>query len=233
MNKIILAVILLLAAPAFAADAPVDKDAQYLKLVDAAIANPAAAQWCGIRQSYADTSFYRAIDNPSAPLLVPAMGRRMLMEKTQAAVNDFRVFQREHFGAVNAHRYAAYLYKWHMELAREKMDKVLPDFGNGIDYIDFKLEKAAAKGLLDCIANSGDGKSKSTAFVTISAEEQQLMVEQYFRVDYAAAKLERDGDAVYSIVGVQIPGGEQVDVHFRLDPRFAAALKSWAEKQKP
>lgn len=229
MNKFVFAFLLLFTVPSFAAD----KDAEYFKLVDAAIANPATAQWCEIRQLYPDTSFYRAIENPSASTLVPTMGRRMLMEKTQEAVKDFRAFQRDHFGSVNAHRYAAYLYKWHIELARESMEKVLPDFGQGIDYIDFKLERAAAKGLLDCIANSGDGKSKQTAFVTISAEEQQIMVEQYFRVDYTGAQLVRDGDAVYSIVGVQIPGGQKADVHFRLDPRLVAALKSWAEKQKP
>lgn len=202
-----------------------DKDAEYLALVDAAIAAPDTAKWCDIRDMYPDTSFYRALGNPAVPQKAEEAGKRMILDKSQESVEKFKRFSREHFGNLGAHRYAAYLYKWNRELIREGMDGPLPDFGKGIDYIDNKLEKKAAKALLDCAVATGDGRTPATGFKVITADEQRIIIEQYFRVDATEARMSRDGERVNSIVKVQIPDGAAVDINFLLDNRMVQRLK--------
>ncbi len=211
----------LFAATAFAAD----KDAEYLALVDSAVAAPQAAKWCEIRDIYPDTSFYRALGNPGAAQKAEEAGKKMILDKSRESVEKFKRFSREHFGNLGAHRYAAYLYKWNRELLKEGMDGPLPDFGKGIDYIDNKLEKLAAKALLDCAIATGDGRTPATGFNVITADEQRIIIEQYFRVDATEAKLSKDGDRVNSVVTVQIPDGAAAAVHFRLDPRMVQRIK--------
>ncbi len=207
-----------------------DKDADYLTLVDAAIAAPETAKWCEIREMYPDTSFYRALGNPGLPQKAEEAGKRMILDKSKESVEKFKRFSREHFGNLGAHRYAAYLYKWNRELIKEGMDGPLPDFGKGIDYIDNKLEKKAAKALLDCAVSTGDGRTPATGFKVITADEQRIIIEQYFRVDATEARLSRDGDRVNSIVKVQIPDGAAVDVNFLLDDRMVQRLKETAQQ---
>lgn len=202
-----------------------DKDAEYLALVDSAAAAPQSAKWCEIRDIYPDTSFYRALGNPGAAQKAEEAGKKMILDKSRESVEKFKRFSREHFGNLGAHRYAAYLYKWNRELLKEGMDGPLPDFGKGIDYIDNKLEKLAAKALLDCAVATGDGRTPATGFNVITADEQRIIIEQYFRVDATEAKLSKDGDRVNSIVTVQIPDGAAVQVHFRLDPRMVQRIK--------
>lgn len=202
-----------------------DKDTEYLSLVDAAIAAPETAKWCEIRDLYPDTSFYRALGNPGQSQKAEEAGKRMILDKSKESVEKFKRFMHEHFGNQGAHRYAAYLYKWNRELLKEGMDGPLPDFGKGIDYIDNKLEKKAAKALLDCVVATGDGRTPATAFKIITTDEQRILIEQYFRVDMTEARLAREGDRVSSIIKVQIPDGEAVDIHFMLDDRMVQRLK--------
>jgi hypothetical protein len=224
MRIFLLALFIIFACCPFEAQAA-DKDAEYLALVDAAIAAPDTAKWCDIRDMYPDTSFYRALGNPAVPQKAEEAGKRMILDKSQESVEKFKRFSREHFGNLGAHRYAAYLYKWNRELIREGMDGPLPDFGKGIDYIDNKLEKKAAKALLDCAVATGDGRTPATGFKVITADEQRIIIEQYFRVDATEARMSRDGERVNSIVKVQIPDGAAVDINFLLDNRMVQRLK--------
>lgn len=202
-----------------------DRDAEYLGMVDAAIAAPDTAKWCEIRDMYPDTSFYRALGNPGQAQKAEEAGKRMILDKSKESVEKFKRFSREHFGNLGAHRYAAYLYKWNRELIKEGMDGPLPDFGKGIDYIDNKLEKKAAKALLDCAVATGDGRTPATGFKVITGDEQRIIIEQYFRVDATEARISRDGEKVHSIVKVQIPDGAAVDINFLLDDRMVRRLK--------
>jgi hypothetical protein len=208
-----------------------DKDAEYLALVDSATAAPQSAKWCEIRNTYPDTSFYRALGNPGTAQKAEEAGKKMILDKSRESVEKFKRFSREHFGNLGAHRYAAYLYKWNRELLKEGMDGPLPDFGKGIDYIDNKLEKLAAKALLDCAVATGDGRTPTTGFNVITADEQRIIIEQYFRVDATEAKLSKDGDRVNSVVTVQIPDGAAAQVHFRLDPRMVQRIKETMQQQ--
>lgn len=202
-----------------------DKDLEYLALADAAIAAPDTAKWCEIRDMYPDTSFYRALGNPGQAQKAEEAGKRMILDKSKESVEKFKRFSREHFGNLGAHRYAAYLYKWNRELIKEGMDGPLPNFGSGTDYINNKLEKMAAKALLDCAIATGDGRTPATGFRVITADEQRIIIEQYFRVDATEARMSRDGARVNSIVKVQIPEGAAVDVHFILDERMVQRIK--------
>ena len=109
---------------------------------------------------------------------------------------------------------------------------MLPDFGDGIGYINFKLETKAARELMKCMAASGDGKSFATAYHAITFEEEKLLVEQYFHVDVTEGTLKKEDAKVYSIVSVQIPDGPKTDIYFRLDPRMVDGIKVAAEKEK-
>lgn len=202
-----------------------DRDTEYLAMVDAAVAEPDTAKWCEIRDMYPDTSFYRALGNPGQAQKAEEAGKRMILDKSKESVEKFKRFSREHFGNLGAHRYAAYLYKWNRELIKEGMDGPLPNFGKGVDYIDNKLEKKAAKALLDCAVATGDGRTPATGFRVITGDEQRIIIEQYFRVDATESRLSRDGERVNSIVKVQIPDGAAVDINFLLDDRMVKRLK--------
>ncbi len=212
---------LLTATPALADDAT---DKAYLALVDAAIADPAHGKWCEIRQAYPDTSFYRAFGGLAIDLKTEQAGKKVILDKTPEAAAAFKEFLHNNFGSIGAHRYAEYLYRWNGDLAKEGMEGILPDFGHGIDYINYKVEKTASAALLDCIVKSGDGRSTATAFKVISKEEEQILIDQYFHVTASDLDLKTENDHIYNIIKVDIPGvKDKVDVVFQLDDRMGKA----------
>ncbi|HYD16900.1 MAG TPA: hypothetical protein VEF76_00305 [Patescibacteria group bacterium] len=220
--KFVLTLLMLISISPARAESP---DEGYLALVDQAVASPGTAKWCEIRESYPGTTFYRALGNPAQAQKAEAAGKKIILEKSRQSVDEFKKFMREHFGNLGAHRYAAYLYKWNRELVKEGMEGPLPDFGKGVDYIDNKLEKLATKSLLDCIIATGSGRDRGNAFRVITADEQRILVEQYFRVDATESGLSRDGEKVFSTLKVKIPDGPLVDVYFELDPRMVARMR--------
>ncbi len=221
MRLFIFAALMLMAAPAFAEESA---DKPYLALVDAAIADPTHGKWCDIRQMYPDTSFYRAFGGLAIDRKTEEAGKKVILDKTPEAAAAFKTFLYNNFGSLGAHRYAEYIYRWNGDLAKEGMEGILPDFGHGIDYINYKVEKAASAALLDCIVKSGDGRSTATPFRVISKEEEQILIDQYFHVTAADLDLKTENDHIYNIIKVEIPGAkEKVDIVFQLDDRMGKA----------
>lgn len=227
---------LMLAASVRAAEiAPAlqNRDAEYLKLADAAAAKPAEAKWCDIRAMYPETSFYREHLGIEVEKRTMEAGRRMLMEKTIDAVADFRDFLRKNAAAAGAHYYAAYLYNWNNDLVKQKMEALLPDFGSGIDYIDPVFEKKAAEGLMGCLLKTGDGRSLATAYQVVTVDEEKIMVEKYFRVEPVKIDKQRENGHVYNILTVQIPeSGQRQDIYFQLDDRLVQGAREAQESGK-
>lgn len=218
-----IAACLVFAAPAeILAETPAaDRDAEYLKLADAAAEKPAEAKWCDIRAMYPETSFYRAHLGIEIKKQTMEAGRRMLMEKTVDSVAAFRDFMRKNAAAVGAHYYAAYLYNWNSDLVKQKMEALLPDFGNGIDYIDPAFEKKAAEALLGCLLKTGDGRSLETAYRVVTVDEEEIIAEKYFRVEPVKIEKQRDNGHVYNILTVQIPDSKvRQQIYFQLDDRL-------------
>jgi len=215
------ALCLLLASPAQAGTA---QDAAYLKMVDAAIANPASAQWCAIRLAYPDTSFYRAAGALTIDKKTESLGKDVIMGRTEASTVALKTFLHDNFGSLGAHRYAEYIYRWNTDLTSQDMAGILPEFGHGVDYINHDVEKAAADGLLDCLAKTGSGGGFDSAVKVISAEEEQIMIDQYFHVSgISLDTATRDGH-LYHIVDVSIPETQaKAKIYFLLDDRMRAA----------
>lgn len=209
---------------------PGDRDVEYLKLADAAAEKPAEAKWCEIRAMYPETSFYREHLGIEVEKQTMEAGRKMLMEKTVQAVANFRVFMRKNAAAAGAHYYAAYLYNWNNDLVKQKMEALLPDFGNGIDYIDPSFEKKAAEALVGCLLKTGDGRSLATAYQVVTVDEEKILTEKYFRVEPVAIDKKRENGHVYAVLTVQIPENKlRQDIYFQLDDRL---VKGTIEAQR-
>ncbi|MDE1153234.1 MAG: DUF4919 domain-containing protein [Micavibrio sp.] len=214
---------LLLAATHARADDAADK--AYLKMVDAAIANPAAGQWCAIRTAYPDTSFYRAAGSLTIDKKTEAAGKDVIMGQTEASTVALKKFLYENFGSVGAHRYAEYIYRWNTDLTSQDMKGILPEFGKGVDYINPEVEKAAAAGLLDCLAKTGTGSNIAGAVKVISSEEEQIMIDQYFHVTATNLDTESHDGHIYHIADVAIPETKTTaKIYFQMDDRASAAM---------
>lgn len=214
------------------AAAPVTKDKEYLALVDAALADPKKAEWCKIRELYPDTSFYRALGNPLQRGKSQTVGKKLIIDRTPDSLDVFKKFLYEHFGNLDSHRYAAYLYRWNNDLTSQGMQGILPARKGKVDYIDYNLARQGAGEIMKCFVATGDGKSYETAYRTIQADEMFLLIEQYFHVDATGGQtFGRDGK-VYTVVGVQIPESrQQLNIFFRLDDRMIEGVKA-AQAQK-
>jgi hypothetical protein len=217
LKSVALSLLVLVAA---AQPAAPGKDAEYLALAGAAVPD-----WCRVRALYPDTSFYAEHLGIEAKKKTAEAGQRLLMDKTAEAAAAFQDHMRRHAGSVGAHFYAAYLYDWNADLAGQKMDRLLPDFGHGVDYIDPAREKKAAAALLGCIVSAGDGRSAASAFEVISVEEEEIVIEKYFHVDPVRADAHRENGKFYNVVTVTIPDSKvETDIYFRLDPRLVQGL---------
>lgn len=236
MHKLLIMLIIfgcLTVAEARAEEAPAFKDKEYLALVDAARAAPEKAEWCKIRELYPDTSFYRALGDPLERGKSQAIGKKLIIDRTPDSLDIFKKFMYEHFGNLDSHRYAAYLYRWNNDLTSQRMQGILPGAVKGrINYIDYKLARQGAREMMKCFVASGNGKSYETAYRAIQADEMFILIEQYFHVDATGGQtISKDGKA-YTIVGVQIPESRQkLNIYFHLDDRMIKAAKAAREKK--
>lgn len=204
---------------------PPAQDDKYLALVEAAIASPETAKWCEIRDLYPGTSFYRGLGDTSLRGKTQAVGKKVIMEGTHESVKAFKIHLFEHFGNLDAHRYAAYLHRWNEDLTSQGMTGILPAFGGRVDYIDPKLARRGARELMKCLATTGDGKSMETAFRAAHADEMFIMIEQYYHVDATDGRTEEKNGNYYTAVSVSIPDTQQkADIWFRLDPRMVDSI---------
>lgn len=208
-------------------DLPPADDKAYIALVDAAIADPKKAEWCKIRERYPDTSFYRALGDPTGRGKSQMVGKKLIIDRTPDSLDVFKKYLYEHFGNLDSHRYAAYLYRWNHDLTSQGMQGILPAVNGKVDYIDYRLAREGAKKILDCFVATGDGKSYDTAYHTIQADEMFILIEQYFHVDATGGQMVGKDGKYYIIVGVQIPETrQQLNIYFRLDDRMVALSKA-------
>ncbi len=233
MKRALLAALLVVCSHAALA---ADPDADYLAMVDAAVAKPAEAKWCEIRARYPDTSFYHAHLGLQIKKVTMEAGQKMLNDKTKESVDAFRDFMHKNAAAVGAHYYAAYLYNWNNDLVKSKVDALLPDFGHGVDYIDPKFEKGAAEALLGCILKTGDGRSQKTAYQVVTVDEAEILVDKYYNVNPVALDNVKADGHVFDVVTIEIPDSKiRQKLYFQLDDRLVrgAVAAELAEKLKP
>ncbi|MDF3024400.1 MAG: Alkaline phosphatase [Alphaproteobacteria bacterium] len=182
-----------------------ETDRQYLALVDAAIKNPAQGNWNELRRLYPETTFYKRVGGINLANYGRDMTDYVAKRMTPEAISAYKKFQREHFASAGAHHRARTLHK-----------AMQPEF------IDPALEQYALDGLLRSLAASGDGKTKETAFKTLSVDEASYLLEKFFK-STPDMKVDKQTTAQYlAFTGKDKDTGAALTIYFLLDPRAVA-----------
>jgi len=93
-------------------------------------------------------------------------------------------------------------------------------------------EFAIAKGLLDSVLKSGDGKSPETAYVVVTMSEENL-VEGWFDLDQQRQSLINKGGHNYDLIeGPNHKTGEHMAIYFNVDAMFGSLLKKFGAKRE-
>ena len=189
-------------------------DQSYFDLVDAAVKDPAGANWDALRALYPGTSFYQRVGGFNIAHHVGAMTDFVAKRMSPEAIEYYRKFQREHFASVMAHSSALSLYK-----------------ETKADFINQPLEQAAHDGLLQSLRKTGDGKAPATAFRAVSLEEASQLVITMLKPS-SDVKVEESGGKKYIVFrGEPQDGGAPLAVYFSIDAR--ASLTPAAPERLP
>ncbi|MBI1216011.1 MAG: hypothetical protein GC185_09360 [Alphaproteobacteria bacterium] len=191
-------------------ESPAEK--AYFALVDQAVQDPDHADWCKIRELYADTPFYRAHGAANLRRDTAKAAEPVITDNTRENEVAFNVYLRQNFGSVGSHVYADTLYKL-----------------NTYGFIDDALHLKAQRGLMDCIINTGDSKTPETALHVISTEEMETVAADVFDMNPRAAQLMKKGGKVYlELMMKNEAGTKRHDAYFVLDDRLVRLI----EKEK-
>ncbi|MDE1153235.1 MAG: DUF4919 domain-containing protein [Micavibrio sp.] len=187
-------------APATARAANAD-DANYLTLVDAALARPESADWKMLRTLYPSTSFFAAHQEDGPVKGLHEAADKAAAEKTPEAIKAFTDLMRQHMASIDAHLYAL-----HIGTAAP-LDFVHPDF-----------EKQAARGLLEAIASSGDGQNAATAFTVLGVDEEIALMRMFFNFKVSNKAREHTNGHDYSVFSVEdVKTARKAEMYFRTD----------------
>ncbi|MEZ0224988.1 MAG: hypothetical protein ACAH83_10570 [Alphaproteobacteria bacterium] len=196
---------LFISAPSFAQDKPAFTDAEYLALVDAALKDPAKADWTGIRTLYIQSSFYdEARRHGMGGSHFSTAGAKAAKEKSPEAIAQYKDEARKYAGAIDTHLEA---YKLH---TKEKAD-----------FIDIQFTNGAFKGLAEAMLKTGDGHSMKTAIHAASTSEQYFLMRSWYRLTPRGKTLEPGGGHIFDIHKVVDAQGKDVgDIFFNIDLYF-------------
>ncbi|MEZ0261526.1 MAG: hypothetical protein ACAH80_10985 [Alphaproteobacteria bacterium] len=206
MKKFLLALVAaLFALQSFAACAETGpKDEEYLKLVDAAMADPAKADWAKLRETYIDTGFYYSHNGFGFPIDAGTAVDKAAADPTPENVAKAKEVLRQHYACMGAH-FAALK-------AHEKSKAT---------FINPEAEKTAIKGLVDAFRATGDGRSMKTAFKAITIEEQHVLMQSYYGLKFNRKTLEQGNGRMYDVFQFPNQGDNVVpEMFFDITARF-------------
>jgi len=193
------------------ADKPLPKirDDEYLQLVDDALAHPDKANWHAIRDSYVDTTFFRQHGGLMPEEVFGEAVRKTAEINTPEELQNFMGFMRLHFGNITSHFQA-------LKAAQDAEKN-----GKKLAFVDQNLEKMAILGLINDITASGDGTSKEKAFRTITLNEQQYVVQEFFKMRADGMALQMSNGHIYNVVKMIEPKTNKTrDAYFLMDDRM-------------
>ncbi|MDE1152397.1 MAG: hypothetical protein PW788_07665 [Micavibrio sp.] len=183
---------------------PEDKD--YLALVDAAMKDPASANWDAIRSHYPATNFYKGVGGLNLAHYSAEMLAHLATRMSAEAIDAYKKFQRLHYACVAAHSMSLTFYK---------------DKKN--DFINPADEQKAVDGILQSLRRSGDGKTPETAFKAVDLDEASQLAQVLMtgRPDFSSVTIAEQKYAVYR--GADRASGTAMTAYFSLDPRTLQA----------
>lgn len=183
------------------------EDAAYLALVDAARANPDAADFQAIRFAYAQTSFYHPYGGERLWVELDNAGKAAQADK--AALPAYLDLVRKNFGHFRSHVHAASMYE-----------------ANADTFAALAPHKPFLYALVDSILKNGDGKTPETAFQIIDIKEEYFLMRSVLRVQMRQKRptLQKNGH-VYDVFEITDPqsGAESV-LYFNVDRIFARPM---------
>lgn len=201
----LLAAIVVGPAPAAADDPP---DVAFARLLAAAKADPASADFAALRQAFARTS--RDTPDPDLDLDPAPVEHELKNGERAAALVALDRMMEGRWIDVPAHAVAASL--------AERMKNT----------DRFVLHRAFERGLLDSILDSGDGRSFETAWTVVTFAEESVVLDRLRLHGGARTLVERDGHH-YDVHTFRDEAlGRETVVHFNID-----ALHPHAPRQEP
>lgn len=215
-------VIIFVAMMAFA-DTPkgeIAGDAAYLAKVDAAMADPAKADWAELRKLYLDTSFF---DEHGGIFPVPMLddfGKRAVESNAPEDIKAFKELFRHHYASIGAHQLAYHLSR-----------------GKDLSFIDRAAELKALRGIMDVIVKSGNGKKPETAFHTISLDEEYAILRGVLGYEIGKNNSRTIDGRIYDLFVVSNASNDTTVMYFDITDRMPHARKvmqqqmDMAEKQ--
>lgn len=183
------------------------QDAAYLALVDAALQNPAAADFQAIRFAYAKSSFYHPYGGDKIWKELDSAGKAA--RKNIAQLPAYTGLVRKHFGHYRSHVHAEHLYQL-----------------GGDDFARLKPHKDFLAALIGSILKNRDGKAPETALQIIDITEEYFLMRNVLRLQRIKKRptLQKDGH-IYDVFDAIDPrSGEKTVIYFNVDPIFARPL---------
>lgn len=182
-------------------------DSAYLSLVDAALVQPATADFSAIRYAYAKSSFYHPYGGEKVwqDLDTAATAAR----SDESLVPAYIALVRKHFGHFRSHVHAAHMYQT-----------------GGMNFAALAPHKEFLFSLVRSILNTGDGTSPETAFQIIDIKEEYFLMQSVLRVGKPVKQplLQKDGH-IYDVFDVMNPQtGAKQTIYFNVDRIFARPL---------
>ena len=183
-------------------------DAAYLAKVDAAIADPAKADWAELRKLYLDTSFF---DEHGGIFPVPMLedfGNRAVASNAPEDIKAFKELFRHHYASIGAHQLAYHLAR-----------------GKDLSFIDRAAELKALRGIMDVIVKSGNGKKPETAFHTISLDEEYAILRGVLGYEIGKNNSRTINDRIYDLFVVSNASNDTAVMYFDITERMPHARK--------
>ncbi len=211
--------VLLLICVAGCAAAPVqaphagDDGRSYRHMLDAALANPAAADWSALRQAYADSPAYDPFAGlkPGAPNAMAAMGR-----------GDWQ-------GAAGIADAAAAANTMNL---RAQLNSAIADRHVG-RVADANLHHDIAIGLVHAIIATGNGATPQTAYHVLGTSEEYVVLDAMHMRRGTQALVRLDGHYYDRLTCTHLPDGQPATVWFNIDVSFAGETSVTTGQRHP
>ncbi len=185
----------------------VETVSRYDLLLEKVKAGNPAADFGTLRSAYAASPHYRPFDKDRSKLK-NAMFRAMAGKDYAAVVGRAEKVLSDDYVDIDAHVIAA------REYARMGADK------------EADFHRAVARGLLDSIRDSGDGRTPETAYRVISVDEEYALISSLNLKRGKQAQERLNGHDYDRVIVTDRNGGKPYDLYFNIDIPYAWLRKS-------
>jgi hypothetical protein len=169
----------------------------YQDLLAAAQQNPVEADFHSLRMSYTRSPLYNpyARDTENLKILRAAMHEGDM----EAALNAVAILLETNYVDIEAHITADYIYT---------------RLG---DETKMQYHRQFARGLIDSIFNSGDGREPDSAFIVIDVAEEYVLMQVMGYRPSGQALLQHEGHWIDALDALHGETGQKIKVYFNID----------------